>query len=241
MTLSSAFARALAPELPRAFALLVLLTGALTAVLARAHDADRAVDAHTLLTAFARMPGLEAKFREEKQLALLAKPLTSEGTLYFAHPDLLLRRVERPSRSEVLIAHDTLRVRDQAGEQALDLRARKDLRPFIESLTWILAGNEAALRKLYAVEFVPAGPAAPWQLVLKPKAEPLSRLIAELRIQGRGLRVSQIEVRETNGDKTLTHILEANPERKFSAKERETLFGSGARAQGRAEPSRTSP
>lgn len=237
MTSFSAFARAPACRLLRGISLLAVLAFALTA---RADDAAKAVDAHALLTAFARMPGLEAKFREEKQLALLAKPLTSEGTLYFAHPDLLLRKVDSPSPSEVLIAHDTLRVRDQAGEQALDLRARKDLRPFIESLTWILAGNEAALRKLYAVDFVPAGPKTPWQLVLRPKAEPLSRLIAELRIQGEGLRVSQIEVRETNGDTTLTHILRANPERKFSAKEREKLFGD-ASSKRRAEPPRSSP
>src|SRR5689334_3239312 len=57
-------------------------------------EAAVAIDATGLLRAFSGMPGLEARFREEKRIALLARPLTSEGRLFFTHPGLLLRRVE---------------------------------------------------------------------------------------------------------------------------------------------------
>lgn len=195
------------------------------------------VDAAALLGAFAKMPGLEARFREEKHLALLAKPLESRGRLYFTHPGLLLRRVEAPQPSEVIITGDSVRIRDASGEQALDLRARKDLRPFVESLTWILAGNRKALEGAYAVSFQAESASAPWQLSLKPKVAPLSRLIAHIRITGHGYAVEQIEVLETNGDKAITHILEANPKRSFDAAERAKLFGTGpAPDAGRARP-----
>ena len=191
-------------------------------------QAGAAVDAATLLSAFSKMPGLEARFREEKHIALLAKPLESRGRLFFTHPGLLLRRVETPRPSEVIITGDSLRFRDATGEQALDLRTRKDIRPFVESLTWILAGNRKALESVYGVSFSAETSATPWQLTLKPKVEPLSRLVAHIRISGRGFAVAQIEVAETNGDKTLTQILEANPKRSFDAAEKAKLFGQGA-------------
>src|SRR6185312_8153260 len=59
-----------------------------------------------LMAAFSRMPGLEARFVEEKRIGMLARPLTSSGRLYFARPGLLLRRVEQPQQSEVIITPD---------------------------------------------------------------------------------------------------------------------------------------
>lgn len=204
---------------------------------ASAAPTGQAVDAASLLNAFSKMPGLEARFREEKHIALLAKPLESRGRLFFTHPGLLLRRVETPRPSEVIITGDSVRMRDASGEQALDLRARKDIRPFVESLTWILAGNRKALEGVYAVSFQGETSAAPWQLTLKPKVEPLSHLVAHIRIRGRGFAVAQIEVAETSGDKTVTEILEANPRRNFDAAEKAKLFGpSTAKDAGAARP-----
>jgi Outer membrane lipoprotein carrier protein LolA-like len=185
------------------------------------------VDLDGLLGALQHMPGLEADFVEDKHIAMLAKPLTSRGKLYFTHPGLLLRRVEAPQRSEVLITPDSLRTRDASGEQTLDLRARPDVRPFVESLTWILGGNRAALGAVYTLTFTPEAAGRGWLLSLAPKQKPLNQLIAEIRIAGQGLRVETVEVRETSGDRAVTRILTANPERQFDAAERARLFGAG--------------
>lgn len=179
-----------------------------------------------LLDAFSRMPGLEAGFVEEKHLALLAEPLESRGRLFFARPGLLLRRVEAPRRSEVVITQTELRISDADGAQSIDLRSRPDVRPFVESLTWLLAGNRKALAEVYAVAFEPAREAKPWRVTLTPKAGPIARLIQYIRMVGNGLAVSQIEVRETSGDETVTRIVDANPARHFSADEMKQLFGS---------------
>jgi hypothetical protein len=136
----------------------------------------------------------------------------------------------------VVISQDSLSVRDKAGEQTLDLRARKDIRPFVESLTWILAGDRAALEKVYTIGFQPEQAGALWQLSLKPKVLPLSHLIAQLLIRGHGMYVEQIEVQETSGDKTVTRILSANPKRTFSAQERTKLFGESPSAPAAAAP-----
>lgn len=187
--------------------------------------AAESTDLQGLLGAFARMPGLEAGFVEEKHIGLLAQPLTSRGHLYFARPGLLLRRVESPQRSEVVITPKELRMRDDNGEQTIDLRSRPDVRPFIESLTWLLSGDQKALANVYGLDFKPAAGAEPWQLTLTPKVAPLDKLIAYIRVLGRGLAVSEIQVREKRGDETVTRITSANPERHFSTEELTKLFG----------------
>jgi outer membrane lipoprotein-sorting protein len=186
-----------------------------------------------LMAAFSRMSGLEARFVEEKRLGLLARPLTSQGRLFFARPGLLLRRVEQPQVSEVLITPRELRVKDASGEQKIDLSARPDVRPFVESLTWLLAGDEKALAGVYKIEFTPSDAAAPWQLTLTPKAEPLAHLIAHIRIVGQGFVVSEIQVRERGGDETITRITSADPARKFAPSELTSLFGIKPRSSGK--------
>jgi outer membrane lipoprotein-sorting protein len=188
-------------------------------------QASQPADFDVLLDAFAHMPGLEARFVEDKHLALLAEPLESSGVLFFARPGMLLRRVEAPRKSEVVITPTELRMKDADGEQSIDLRSRQDIRPFVESLTWLFAGNRKALTEVYAISFEPARDANAWRVTLTPKGGPIAHLIRYIRMLGSGLAVSQIEVRETSGDETVTRIASANPARHFSSVEMQQLFG----------------
>ncbi|MFT6398238.1 MAG: hypothetical protein ACJAYU_002995 [Bradymonadia bacterium] len=182
-----------------------------------------AVTLGQLLDAFAGMPGLEADFIEEKQLGMLAMPLTSSGTLYFTQPGLLHRRVDEPRPSTVVITPDLLRFTDESGTEEIDLRARDDVRLFVESLVWVLAGDRVRLDEAYETHFVPLGSA--WTLTLTPRDSPLSDIIATMVMRGNGLEVNTIEVTETAGDVTTTQISSANPARIFDDAERGELFG----------------
>ncbi len=66
----------------------------ISASTARADDAPIAIDA--LLARFKAVPGLQAKWHEEKRIALLAKPLVSDGTLHYAPPQKLARHTLSP-------------------------------------------------------------------------------------------------------------------------------------------------
>lgn len=202
--------------------LLALFFASLCASPAAAKDEPATLDA--LLEAFAGMPGLEAKFVEEKRMALLAAPLTSKGRIYFAPPGLLARHVESPRRSKVVITPEALRFADARGAKKIDLGARPDVKLFVESFVRVLAGDREALGHIYDIEFTPATEAAPWQIQLTPKGPPLSKLVEHLRIRGRGLVVETIRVKETGGDESLTRIVEADPAREFTAAERKKLF-----------------
>jgi hypothetical protein len=196
-----------------------------------------------LLAGFRTMPGFEARFEEKKTLALLAVPLTSRGRLFFAPPGTLLRRVETPNPHDILIREHVVRIstpRDPASQpegshgaseahvvETIDLAHRDDVRPLVESMLWIFSGDFAQLQSIYALDYRVLAPEASggWQLRLVPRAAPLSRLIRELVISGRGLGADRLEILETTGDRTATRIFEANPDRRFAAGEIEKLFG----------------
>src|SRR5262245_52514632 len=56
-----------------------------------------------LLASFGKISGMTARYSEEKRIALLKKPLQSEGRIAFAAPRSLLRQVERPEPSTMLL------------------------------------------------------------------------------------------------------------------------------------------
>ncbi len=188
-----------------------------------------------LLTRFAAMPGFEARFVEEKTLSLLAVPLRSEGRIYFAPPSFLLRDVTSPQAQRVLVSASQVRLSSGGREEVIDLASRAEVRPLVESLIWLFTGDRAALEGAFQIEFEQAqregddgeGNGDGWMLRLSPKEAPLSQLIARLVIRGQGLGARQIDVEEVAGDRSVMQILDANPHRRFSPAEFESLFGSG--------------
>jgi hypothetical protein len=206
---------------------LVLLVSAVCGLAhaAEPQSAPAPVTLETLLGAFQTMPGLEARFVEDKHIGLLAAPLQSQGRLYFVGPGLLARHTDAPSKSSVVIAPDAVRYADAEGSGRIDLSARPDVRLFVESFVRVLAGDRAGLEKIYVLRFTPpAGDAAGWSLELVPRGPPLKDLVTRLSIRGQGLAVTEVRVDEATGDYSVTRILEANPERRFTADERERLF-----------------
>ena len=174
------------------------------------------------------MPGFEARFVEEKTLSLLAVPLRSEGRIYFAPPSFLLRDVISPQPQRVLVSASQVRLSSGGREEVIDLASRAEVRPLINSLIWLFTGDRTALERAFRIEFE-QGQAEEregdgWTLRLSPKEAPLSQLIARLVIRGRGLGARQIDVEEVSGDRSEMQILDANPHRRFSPSEFESLF-----------------
>ena len=188
-----------------------------------------------LLAGFESMQGFEAEFEETKFLALLAVPLRSEGRLFFSPPSSLLRRIESPRDQSILVSANTIRLSEPGREQTIDLGSRTEIRPLVESLLWLFSGNREALESIYHIEFsasesTSAARPLGWQIEFVPRDEPLSQMIEVLRVSGRGHLARTIEVEEVGGDRTVTQIRAANPNRTFTPEERETLFGILSRA-----------
>lgn len=186
----------------------------------------RPADATALFASFAQMDGLEAAFEEEKHISLLAAPLVSRGRLYFMRPGYLARVVLEPEPVTLTISPDELRFAGQDGSEKIDLRQSDEVRLFVTSLVRVFSGDEAELKESFDIVFMgSATDETTWTLTLTPKKKPLTDMMGELRLLGDGFGVSVIEVREPNGDRSVTRITEADPRRNFTDEEKTRLFG----------------
>jgi outer membrane lipoprotein-sorting protein len=170
---------------------------------------------------------MEAHFREEKRIALLRAPLVSEGQLYFLAPDRLARHVTSPSPSVMVVTGTSVSFQDAAGHtEALSLDQNPVVRLFVDSFLKILAGDAAALRRLYGMTAT-SGPTGVWTLQLKPTVAPLNRLIDEIDLSGRGAIMDRLRVLEVGGDETVTLFTRVDVHRRFGAEEERRLFTAG--------------
>jgi hypothetical protein len=176
----------------------------------------------TLLAGFAAMPGLQAEFREEKHMALLAEPLVNEGTLHFSGGKLA-RHVTAPVASSVLIADGVLEFGDSSGKQTIDLGSNPVVRLFVDSFVHIFAGDRAALEQLYSMQFSP-GEAGGWTLVLRPRLSPIDKVIDRVIVEGKDLVIASMRIIEVGGDETITLFSNVDTAKKYSKRELAEVF-----------------
>jgi hypothetical protein len=226
--------RRLAANVPGAFALLALAVAGPVVPPAVCDEMSRSEpreDGHpaeleALLAGFAAMPGLSARFREERHLSLLQEPLLSNGALFFAPPDRLLRRVDDPVESTLLVEGNRLTFSGAEGPRTIDLDSHPAVRAFVDSFRLLLAGNLDALGGVYRIEFEEAerSAAREWRIRLRPRRPPLEEIIASIEIVGRGQTLDELRLLEVRGDETITRFWGVDTNRRFGEGELAELF-----------------
>jgi len=186
--------------------------------------ASDAIDLESLVRGFAAMPGLSARFREERQISLLRVPLVSDGVLYFAPPDRIARHVEHPAASTLLVRNDELEMGTAREHHALDLTTQPALRSFVDAFRLVLAGDLARLREIYAIEFRAIDAQRGWRIQLRPRAEALAAMIRSIDVVGRDTILVELRIALADGDSTVTRFTDVDRNRRFSDTELDTLF-----------------
>jgi outer membrane lipoprotein-sorting protein len=210
-----------------AFALAPIALGSALAE-PNAMRSDRPPIIDEILSSFRGVAGMEAHFREEKRIALLRAPLISEGQIYFLAPDRLARHVASPSPSVMVINGAAISFRDSSHRtESLSLDQNSVARLFVDSFLKVLAGDSVALGRIYEMA-VTSGPRGAWALRLTPKAPPLSRLVEEIDLGGRGAILDHLRIVEVGGDETQTTFTGVDTHRRFDSEEERRLFTAGA-------------
>jgi len=210
----------------RCFAVLGLLALTRGVNAAPATAGTRSDDLATLLARFAKSPGIFARFREEKHIAMLQAPLVNEGTIHFAPPGRLARHTTRPIASSLLIADNHVQFSDGTTGDSVDLGTNPVARAFVESFVMLLAGDRAGLERYFSLRFSPGGGGHGngWRLSLTPRTSPMNKVIKEMSLAGEGLVVRNLEVRESNGDWTRTTFTEVDVDHRYSPAEQAQVF-----------------
>jgi len=176
-----------------------------------------------LLRHMATTRGVVAEFREVKVMALLDAPLETKGTLYFVPPDKLARVTTAPAATRLVLDGKRMRFEDETGASDVDLGENPVARQFAENLIVLWRGDRAALEAIYKLDFQADG--ARWTLGLSPLGAPLDRFITSLRLSGDGQTMREMELVETDGDRTQTLFEKTEVDRAFGAEEERAIFG----------------
>jgi len=176
-----------------------------------------------LLAHMATTSGVVAEFREIKTLKLLDAPLETRGTIYYAPPDRLARVTREPAETRLVLDGNRMRFQDAAGARDVDLADSPVARAFADNLIVLWRGDKAALEKIYTLDFHADGPR--WQLALAPRHAPLDRFVRTINLKGDGPAMREMEVVETDGDRTQTLFEKTDVAHVFGEEEARAIFG----------------
>ena len=176
-----------------------------------------------LFAALGKSPGLLAKFREQKRIALLAAPLKSEGTVHFDRTHGLAKHGRTPSSKSVLLTSTSLSMWDGKKVENVSLATAPGLKAFADGFRMILAADRPGLEKSFEMHFF-GDPNARWQLTLTPRDAGLKKAVSAIELAGTKIELSSLVVKEANGDVTTTEFFDLNTAKKYSEAEAKDIF-----------------
>jgi hypothetical protein len=167
-----------------------------------AHAADSDLD--RLMSALSQRKHGHVTFVEEKHIAMLDKPVKSSGELLYDAPDRLEQRTLTPKRESLVLQNGVVTVDRGKRHYTLDLRQYPQVVPFIESIRATLAGDRAALERVFHLSF--AGSFDMWTLTLVPLDSKLSGSLKQIALEGTQDSIHQVEILQSDGDRSVLTI-----------------------------------
>ena len=140
-----------------------------------------------------------ATFRETRRFAALDQPLESVGRLTYRRPGYIEKETSWPEQERLVMDGDRL-VLTMGNEppRVVDLAAQPELRTLVEAIRGPLAGDLAALRRVFIVRA--EGTVEAWRLDLTPVDPRAGRLLRRVAITGAGADVQEVLLVQANGD-----------------------------------------
>jgi len=182
------------------------LTGLVSALLlspalaAEPATAGNPADLTHLMSALAQRKQGHVAFVERKYLSILDQPVQSSGELLYEAPDRLEKLTLKPKRESLVLQGGVLTAQRGRHTYTLELQQYPQVVPFIESIRATLAGDEAALERIFRVGF--DGTFDHWTLTLMPLDAKLARTVRQIRIAGEAAAVHSVEIQEADGDRS---------------------------------------
>lgn len=162
-------------------------------------------DVGTLLQMLHAHPPARAHFVETKEISVLDRPLESSGELVFTPPDRLEKHVTSPGDERMVADREHLTLERGGRKQELALADYPQVAVLVESIRGTLAGDRAALERIYRLEL--GGDAPGWRLTLTPRDAALAKLVTRVVIEGSQASVQRVTVEQADGDRSLMRII----------------------------------
>jgi len=192
----------------------VLLAAALAHGVAAAAEGaaeESAWNVARLMQELAKVKTSKGRFVERRYVGILTTPLESSGTLLYVAPDRLEKRTLSPRVESVLLEGDQLTLESTQPKRRRSIRLEdyQAVGVFVESIRSTLAGDLAALKRLFEIAL--EGDERKWRMVLKPTDRNMQELLSEIRVGGSRGTIHSIEFIEPNGDRSTMTITRDTP------------------------------
>lgn len=161
-------------------------------------------DIDQLMQSLAATRSGHASFVEKKSIAILDKPITSSGELFYSAPDRLEKRTLKPKAESMLLDKDTLTIEQRGKKHVLSLQSYPEVAAFIDSIRGTLAGDRKALERAYQLSI--EGDEQNWNLALLPIADKMKKVVSKINIAGSGNALRTIEIKQADGDSSVMTI-----------------------------------
>lgn len=182
------------PVLPVALAVLCC-SGA-----ASADDALR----EKVLKALASQPVKHFHFVQEKKLAVLNKPLITEGELTVNSNHAVSWQIQQPYSMRYDIEGNRIRETDAQGTRDIATGNNPLAAALNEAMSATFSGQWSAQQQVATV--TADGTPANWQLQIVPRNVDLQKLVSHITVRGADSQMQQVSIAETNGDNTLIRL-----------------------------------
>lgn len=179
-------------------AVLMGLSGA-TAIAAQTPSSQSELD--QLMGLLAKRKHGEVTYEEKDYLSVLEGPLKSSGVLVYDAPDHLEKRTLKPRAESVVLDHGVVTMQRGHRTYHLDLSSYPQVAPYVDSIRATMAGDRAALERVFKVSF--EGTLAHWELGLVPLDQKIARGVRTIRIEGARDEVQSVEIDKPNGDRSV--------------------------------------
>ncbi len=143
-------------------------------------------------------------FVEEHFLAVLDRPVESSGELFYDAPDRLEKRTLKPKPESLVLEHGVMTAHRGRHTYVLDLSDNPQIVPLIDSIRATLAGDRAALERLFKITL--EGDLDHWKLVLVPSEATVAKSVKQIRIEGERDAIHTVEIQQADGDRSLLTI-----------------------------------
>ncbi len=143
---------------------------------------------------------LEGHFEQQKTIAVLPVPLTSNGRFSFEQGKQVVWETLVPVQSRLTLTPGGISFADAQGEQKTPAQARQAGAEIVAKIFMgVIAGELGSLQDYFSLSAT--GMASDWQIQMVPRSTNLSAYITRIELRG-GEYTEHLDIVEANGDKT---------------------------------------
>lgn len=171
--------------------------------------ADNTALRDSILHQLAQQKNYHFHFVQEKKLAMLDKPLITEGELLLDDKQTVTWDIQKPFALRYVLTPTSIREIDAQGERSIQTGQNPLAAALTQAMTATFSGQWSDDNLLATVSAT--GDTKNWTLHITPRSKELQMLIQTMTVDGAQKTINTVTILESNGDRAVIHLRALTP------------------------------